>query len=297
MWQVGLEPAHKIIVTDTYIEDINKQIRNKATRGTTKRRSSCFRVHPAQGRGSTSTHSSIRGSFNGYASDADFFVNWGRTVCGIYLPCLTHTFKSRDLEKLYQQHYSHQRRNSLAITNVIDAVAKLHVLILYLALAPEPITDTLRSCLTCVFMMLSAALCLLVLTCKDSMSPQWLHYAGLASWLSQTMQVLGGLAYGLEKDPAWYILFTLFATYTLLPLPLLWAMCAGSLTSLLHLVVELIRSYDDDAVLLRKVREQPDRSLCCDVIVPSTFIETAQISSMLGSLRCRFLPKACCICA
>lgn len=260
--QVGVEPAQKIIVTDAYIQDINRQIRNKATRGTTKRRSSCFRVHPSQSRGSTSTHGSIRRSFVDYSSDADFFVNWGHTVCGIYLPCLGHTFKSRDLEKLYQQHYSQQRRNSLAITNVIDAVAKLHVLILYLVLVPEAITDTLRGCLTCVFMMLSAALCILVLSCKDSMSPQWLHCAGLASWLLQTTQVLGGLVYGLEKDPAWYVLFTLFATYTLLPLPLLWAMCAGSLTSLLHLVLELIRSYDD-AVLLRKVSEQPDKSPHC----------------------------------
>lgn len=262
-----MEPAHKIIVTDTYIEDINRQIRNKATRGATKRRSSCFRVHPVQSRGSTSTRRSMRGSFNDYRSDADFFVNWGHTVFGIYLPCLRHTFKSRDLEKLYQEHYSHQRRNSLAITNVIDAVAKLHVLVLYLALAPEAVTDTLRGCLTCVFMMLSAALCILVLTCKDSMSPQWLHYAGLASWLSQTMQVLGGLVYGLEKDPAWYVLFTLFATYTLLPLPLLWAMCAGSLTSMLLLVAELIRSYND-AVLTKMVREQPEYlPLYNDVIV------------------------------
>ncbi|XP_029705522.1 adenylate cyclase type 8 [Takifugu rubripes] len=250
--QVGVEPAQKIIVTDTYIEDINRQIRNKATRGATKRRSSCFRVHPAHSRGSTSTHGSVRGSFNDYGSDADFFVNWGHTVFGIYLPCLRHTFKSRDLEKLYQEHYSHQRRNSLAITNVIDAVAKLHVLVLYLVLAPEAVTDTLRGCLTCVFMMLSAALCVLVLTCKESMSPQWLHYAGLASWLSQTMQLLGGLVYGLEKDPAWYVLFTLFATYTLLPLPLPWAMCAGSLTSMLLLVAELIRSYND-AVLMKMV--------------------------------------------
>lgn len=252
-----MEPAQKIIVTDTYIEDINRQIRNKATRGTTKRRSSCFRVHPAHSRGSTSTHRSVRGSFNDYGSDADFFVNWGHTVFGIYLPCLRHTFKSRDLEKLYQEHYSHQRRKSLAITNVIDAVAKLHVLVLYLVLAPAAVTDTLRGCLTCAFMMLSAALCILVLTCKESMSPQWLHYAGLASWLSQTVQVLGGLVYGLEKDPAWYVLFTLFATYTLLPLPLPWAMCAGSLTSMLLLVAELIRSYND-AVLMKMVREQPE---------------------------------------
>uniref|UniRef100_H3DG36 adenylate cyclase n=1 Tax=Tetraodon nigroviridis TaxID=99883 RepID=H3DG36_TETNG len=220
-------------------------------------------------------------------SDADFFVNWGHTVCGIYLPCLRHTFKSRDLEKLYQQHYSHQRRNSLAITNVIDAVAKLHVLILYLALAPEATTDTLRGCLTCVFMMLSAVLCILVMTCKDSMSPQWLHYAGLASWLSQTTQVLGGLAYGLEKDPAWYVLFTLFATYTLLPLPLLWAMCAGSLTSLLHLVVELIRSYDD-VVLLKKVFAKG--LLCLGMNTAGLFIhyltDHAQRQVFLETRRC-----------
>ncbi|XP_035534482.1 adenylate cyclase type 8 [Morone saxatilis] len=250
--QMGVEPARKIFVTDTYMDEINKQIRNKSLRGVTKRRSSTFRVHPSQARGSTCTQNSVRGSFNDYASDADFFVHWGHTIRGVYIPTLRHTFKSRDLEKLYQQHYSHQRRNSLAITNVIDAVAKLHVLVLYLALAPEAVTDTLRGCLTGIFMMLAIALCVTVLTCKDSVSPRWLHYAGLASWLSQTTQVLGGLVYGLEKDPSWYVLFSLFATYTLLPLPLLWAMCAGSLTSVLHLLVEIVRYYND-AMLLRKV--------------------------------------------
>uniref|UniRef100_A0A669C7S9 Adenylate cyclase type 8 n=1 Tax=Oreochromis niloticus TaxID=8128 RepID=A0A669C7S9_ORENI len=153
---------------------------------------------------------------------------------GVYIPTLLHTFKSHDLEKLYQQHSSTQRRNSLAITNVIDVVAKLHMLVLYLALAPEASTDTLRGCLTGMFMVLATVLCVIVLTHKDSMSPQWLHYAGLASWLSQTTQVLGGLVYGLEKDPSWYLLFTLFATYTLLPLPLLWAICAGTLSSMLN---------------------------------------------------------------
>ncbi|XP_054475053.1 adenylate cyclase type 8 [Anoplopoma fimbria] len=248
--QVGVEPASKIFVTDTYMDEINRQIRNKATRGYTKRRSSSIRVHPSRSRGSNSTQN--RGSFNEYASDADFFVHWGHTIRGVYIPSLRHTFKSCELEKLYQQHYSHQRRNSLAITNVIDALAKLHVLVMYLALVPETVTDTLRGCLTGIFMGLAVALCIVALTCKDSISPRWLHYAGLASWLSQTAQVLGGLVYGLEKDPSWYVLFTLFATYTLLPLPLLWAMCAGSTTSVLHLLVEILRYYND-AVLLRKV--------------------------------------------
>ncbi|XP_036942190.1 adenylate cyclase type 8 isoform X3 [Acanthopagrus latus] len=244
--QVGVEPARKIFVTDTYMEEINKQIRSKGSRGVTKRRSSTFRTHPSQARGSSCTQSNL------YASDADFFVHWGRTIRGVYIPSLRHTFKSRDLEKLYEQHYSHQRRNSLAITNVIDAVAKLHVLVLYLALAPEAVTDTFRGYLTAIFMVLATALCIMVLTCKGSMSPRWLHYAGLVSWLSQTTQVLGGLVYGLEKDPSWYVLFTLFATYTLLPLPLMWAMCAGSLTSVLHLLVEVAHYYND-AMILRKV--------------------------------------------
>ncbi|XP_019729353.1 adenylate cyclase type 8 isoform X2 [Hippocampus comes] len=248
--QVGVEPARKIFVTDAYMEEINRQIRSKASRGV-KRRSSTFRVHPAHLRGSMS-HSIGGSSGNEYASDADFFVHWGRIIHGIYIPTLRHTFKSKDLEKLYQQHSSHQRRNSLAITNVIDAVAKLQILVLYLALAPEEVKEPLRGCLTCAFMVFAIALCLVVLTFKDSMSPRWLHYTGLASWLSQTTQVLGGLVYGLEKDPSWYLLFTLFATYTLLPLPLMWAMCAGSLTSALHLIVEII-CFRNDTVLLRKV--------------------------------------------
>ncbi|XP_029903305.1 adenylate cyclase type 8 [Myripristis murdjan] len=250
--QVGVEPAHKIFVTDAYIEEINRQIRNKATRGVTKRRSSAARIHPQHSRGSTSTHGSTTGPLHDYASDADFFVRWGHTVRGIYIPTLRHTFKSRDLEKLYQRHSSHQRRTSLAITNVIDAVAKLHILVLYLAIAAEAVTDTLQVCLTGFFMIVSIALCILVLICKASISPRWLRYAGLASWLSQTTQVLGGLGYGLEKDPSWYVLFTLFATYTLLPLPLLWAICAGSLTSALHIMLEIVRYYSD-TMLLRKV--------------------------------------------
>ncbi|XP_047243592.1 adenylate cyclase type 8 isoform X1 [Girardinichthys multiradiatus] len=247
--QVSVEPPCKIFVTDAYIDEINRQIRSKASRGVTKRRSSTFRVHS---RASTSTHGSISISTQDYTSDADFFVHWCNTVHSVYIPMLGHTFKSCDLEKLYQRYSSHQRTNSLALTNVIDAVAKLHMLVLYLALAPDAVTDCLRGYLTGIFMVLAIALCILVLTCKDSMSPQWLHYAGIASWLSQTTQILGGLAYGLENDPSWYILFTLFATYTLLPLPLLWAICAGFLTPILHILLDIWFHYND-ALLLNKV--------------------------------------------
>ncbi|XP_036398029.1 adenylate cyclase type 8 [Megalops cyprinoides] len=244
----GAEPGPRILVTDAYIEDINRQIRSKASRGggLHKRRSSASRVHPGRERVSTSTQKS-----SDSLSDADFFVSWGSSVCGVFLPTLHHTFKSPDLEQLYQHFSSRQRRTSLVVTNVIDIVTKLHALFVYLALSPE-LAGGARGWVAGLLIALAAALCVLVLTCRAAVSPQVLRYAGLTSWLSQTVQVLSGLAFGLERDQSWSVLFTLFATYTLLPLPLLWAICTGSLTSALHLLVETVHNYNDVA-LLRKV--------------------------------------------
>uniref|UniRef100_A0A672KU34 adenylate cyclase n=1 Tax=Sinocyclocheilus grahami TaxID=75366 RepID=A0A672KU34_SINGR len=222
--------SQNIIVTDAYIDDINRQIRNKGARGNAgmhKRRSSAVRIHPLRERNSTCTRKSTNS-----LCDADFFVSWGSTVRGIFLPVLHHKFKSHDLEHLYQQHSSGQRRASLVVTNVIDILTKLHILFIYLAMAPEMV-DSQQGWLAGLFMGLGAVLCVLVLTCKGLMSPDYLRYAGLASWLSQTVQVLGGLAFGLEKDQSWYVLFTLFTTYTLLPLPLLWSICIGFFTAAL----------------------------------------------------------------
>ncbi|XP_026084986.1 adenylate cyclase type 8-like [Carassius auratus] len=237
--------SHKIIVTDAYIDDINRQIRSKAVRGnagTHKRRSSAARVHPLRERNSTCTRKSTDS-----LSDADFFVSWGSTVRGIFLPVLHHKFKSHDLEHLYQQHSSGQRRTSLVVTNVIDILTKLHILFIYLAVAPEMV-DSQQGWLAGLFMGLGAVICVLVLTCKGLMTPDYLRYAGLASWLSQTVQALGGLAYGLENQ-SWYVLFTLFATYTLLPLPLLWSIFIGFSTAALHLLVDALRNYNDTAIV------------------------------------------------
>ncbi|XP_055027658.2 adenylate cyclase type 8 [Misgurnus anguillicaudatus] len=235
--------TRKIIVTDAYIEDINKQIRSKAARsnaGMHKRRSSAARIHPLRDRISTCTTDSL--------GDADFFVSWGLTVRGVFLPSLHHRFKSQDLERLYQQHSSGQRRSSLVVTNVIDILTKLHILIIYLAVAPEMV-DSRQGWLAGIFMALGAVLCILVLTCKGLTSPDYLRYVGMASWLSQTVQALGGLVYGLESDQSWYVLFTLFATYTLLPLPLLWSICTGFLTAALHLLVDALRNHNDAGVV------------------------------------------------
>ncbi|XP_067274124.1 adenylate cyclase type 8 isoform X3 [Pseudorasbora parva] len=284
--QFGVEPAQKIHVTDAYIEEINQQIRSKASRGMTKRRSSVARVHPSFfGDRASSSSTQTRASAD-YVSDADFFVHWGHVIHGVYVPTLRHIFKSKDLEKLYQRHSSHTKRTSLVVTNIIDVAAKLHLLLLYLGLAPHS-SDILLGWFTGFFMACATALCILVLTCKRSHSPRWLHYAGMASWLSQTAQILGGLGYGLERDQSWYVLFTLFATYTLLPLSLLWAIGAGTLTSILHLIAETIRHLSE-AGLLRKILAKALLYTCMNVagLFIHYLTDRSQRQAFLETRRC-----------
>lgn len=74
----------------------------------------------------------------------------------------------------------------------------------------------------------------------------------MVSWASQTVQVLVGVFTWTETNHSWYVFFTLFSTYTLLPLPLLWSIVAGATTSTLHLIVDISRNYSD-MIFMRKV--------------------------------------------
>ncbi|XP_076129258.1 adenylate cyclase type 8 [Alosa pseudoharengus] len=282
--EVGVEPARKMYVTDEFIDEINQQIRQKASRGgMSKRRSSVARVQPC----APHERQFSTGAQSYYASDADFFVRWGPACRGVYLPLLRHTFKSRDLEQLYQCHSSHQRRTSLVVASLIDAAAKLQLLLLYLVLAPGGGDEATRGWLTGAFMTLAAALCVVMLACKEADSPRWLHYAGLLCWLSQTTQVLGGLVYGLEGDSSWYVMFVLFATYTMLPLPLIWAICAGTLTSTLHLASEAAHQHNHTQAL-RKLLAKGLLYVCMNTagLFIHYLTDRAQRQAFLETRRC-----------
>ncbi|XP_069377112.1 adenylate cyclase type 8-like isoform X2 [Paralichthys olivaceus] len=244
----GLERSrHRITVTDAYIADINRQIRNKASRGALwhKRRSSAARVHPGTLRVSAGTQSK-----HNPLSDADFFVSWGSSVRGVFIPALQHTFKSEDLEQLYQQFSSSQRRTSLVVTNVIDIITRL-----LLSLLTWPLGWSGVACnwLVGLSVILWAGICALAVIRREVMtSPQWLRYLSVVSWLSQTLQVLLGVFSWAESDHSWYVVFTLFSTYTLLPLPFLWSIIAGATTSTLHLLVDFC-CHHGDHTFIRKV--------------------------------------------
>uniref|UniRef100_A0A8C9K906 Adenylate cyclase type 8 n=1 Tax=Panthera tigris altaica TaxID=74533 RepID=A0A8C9K906_PANTA len=172
-------------------------------------------------------------------SNSDFFLNGGYSYRGVIFPTLRNSFKSRDLERLYQRYFLGQRRKSEVVMNVLDVLTKLTLLVLHLSLASAPM-DPLKGILLGFFTGIEVVICALVVVRKDTTSHTYLQYSGVVTWVAMTTQILAaGLGYGLLGDGIGYVLFTLFATYSMLPLPLTWAILAGLGTSLLQVVVQV----------------------------------------------------------
>lgn len=175
-------------------------------------------------------------------SNSDFFLNWGYTYRGVIFPTLRNAFKSRDLERLYQRYFLGQRRKSVVVMNILDVVTKLTLLVLHLTLASSPM-DLIKGTLLGFFTGIEVVICALVVVRKDTTSHSYLQYSGVVTWVAMATQILAaGLGYGLLGDGVGYVLFTLFATYSMLPLPLTWAILAGLFTSALHILVQLLIS-------------------------------------------------------
>ncbi|KAG2457999.1 ADCY8 cyclase, partial [Polypterus senegalus] len=173
-------------------------------------------------------------------SNSDFFLNWGYTYRGVIFPTLRNSFKSRDLERLYQRYFLGQRRKSVVVMNILDVLTKLTLLVLHLTLASTPM-DPIKGILLGFFTGIEVVICALVVVRKDTTSHSYLQYSGVVTWVAMATQILAArLGYGLLGDGIGYVLFTLFATYSMLPLPLTWAILAGLVTSVLHIVVQLL---------------------------------------------------------
>ncbi|EGW15317.1 Adenylate cyclase type 8 [Cricetulus griseus] len=173
-------------------------------------------------------------------SNSDFFLNGGYSYRGVIFPTLRNSFKSRDLERLYQRYFLGQRRKSEVVMNVLDVLTKLTLLVLHLSLASAPM-DPLKGILLGFFTGIEVVVCALVVVRKETTSHTYLQYSGVVTWVAMTTQILAaGLGYGLLGDGIGYVLFTLFATYSMLPLPLTWAILAGLSTSLLQVTLQVL---------------------------------------------------------
>ncbi|XP_028591976.2 adenylate cyclase type 8 isoform X2 [Podarcis muralis] len=173
-------------------------------------------------------------------SNSDFFLNWGYTYRGVIFPTLRNSFKSRDLERLYQRYFLGQRRKSEVVVNILDVLTKLTLLLLHLTLASAPM-DPIKGILLGFFTGIEVVICALVVVRKDTTSYTYLQYSGVVTWVAMATQILAaGLGCGLLGDGIGYVLFTLFATYSMLPLPLTWAILAGLVTSVLQLGMQMV---------------------------------------------------------
>ncbi|KAM8849226.1 adenylate cyclase type 8 isoform 1-T1 [Spinachia spinachia] len=220
-------------------------------------------------------------------SDSDFFLNRGHTYRGVIFPTLRNAFKSRDLERLYQRYFLGQRRKSVVVMNLLDVVTKITLLVLHLTLASspmDPVKGTLLGFFTCV----EVVICALVVVRKDTTSHSYLQYSGVVTWVAMATQILAaGLGYGLLGDGVGYVLFTLFATYSMLPLPLTWAILAGLFTSGLHILVQMLISQNTQ-LFTNQVAAQAVLFMCMNTagIFISYLSDRAQRQAFLETRRC-----------
>uniref|UniRef100_A0A3Q2PD14 Adenylate cyclase type 8 n=1 Tax=Fundulus heteroclitus TaxID=8078 RepID=A0A3Q2PD14_FUNHE len=220
-------------------------------------------------------------------SNSDFFLNWGYTYRGVIFPTLRNAFKSRDLERLYQRYFLGQRRKSVVVMNILDVVTKLTLLVLHLTLASTPM-DPIKGMLLGFFTGIEVVICALVVVRKDTTSHSYLQYSGVVTWVAMATQILAaGLGYGLLGDGVGYVLFTLFATYSMLPLPLTWAILAGLFTSGLHILVQLLIS-EKAQLFTNQVAAQAVLFMCMNTagIFISYLSDRAQRQAFLETRRC-----------
>ncbi|XP_058483122.1 adenylate cyclase type 8 isoform X2 [Solea solea] len=220
-------------------------------------------------------------------SNSDFFLNWGYTYRGVIFPTLRNAFKSRDLERLYQRYFLGQRRKSVVVMNILDVVTKLTLLVLHLTLASSPM-DPIKGTLLGFFTGIEVVICALVVVRKDTTSHGYLQYSGVVTWVAMATQILAaGLGYGLLGDGVGYVLFTLFATYSMLPLPLTWAILAGLFTAGLHLLVKLLISHNAP-LSTNQVAAQSVLFMCMNTagIFISYLSDRAQRQAFLETRRC-----------
>ncbi|XP_041063780.1 adenylate cyclase type 8-like [Carcharodon carcharias] len=240
-------PKRRLSIKNEYIQDINQQILAKLV---------------GQDRGSV--FPTLMSTIVPGERMSEIFVSTGYTWRGVLLPTINQIFKSHELEKLYQRYFARQRRISLMMMNIIDCFTKFNIMMVFFFATPELI-QPIMSGVTGLFILLSCMLCFLVQAGKDAISHNYLQYIGLATWLYQSVQVLMDLGLGLESNETWFILFIVFGTYTMLPIPLLWCILAGTISSVVHLLIEGFR-YARGEILLHQVYVKVLLLTCMNIV-------------------------------
>ncbi|XP_019632718.1 PREDICTED: adenylate cyclase type 8-like [Branchiostoma belcheri] len=230
-----VSPSKKISVSGEYIQEINKKISTCTTSFP------ATKVHPDV-ESSEGGNEGRAGEKDGVANPPNFFNHVGYIYRGVIIPTLNNAFNSEELETLYQHYFLRQRQKSLIFLNFIDIVNFIVTFLFYAVFIKDRFTLA-KQILFPIFVLCEIIVCALV-KWRKGFARGYMRYAGLFTWLMLTLEAVllqvdtGGSRPPTFQDGLWQGLFTVLVTYTMVPFPLGWAIPAGGMTSLLHLVCQ-----------------------------------------------------------
>ncbi|XP_067013810.2 adenylyl cyclase 78C [Anabrus simplex] len=163
---------------------------------------------------------------------------------GIYCPSLTNSFRESHLELAYQRYSHRQRQKSLIIVNVVDMLLKAVLACVWVwGVKKEQSPPALPEDVAWTTCSMAANIVVCALGWWRCFANNYLQWAAICTWLLLNAQGFGGGGVGFS-DPeylVWYVLFIVFVTYAMLPLPLRWCMILGCTTATVHIVISSVK--------------------------------------------------------
>ncbi|KAE8750751.1 hypothetical protein FOCC_FOCC002461, partial [Frankliniella occidentalis] len=168
----------------------------------------------------------------------DALLRRGVVYRGVLCPSLSSSFLDSHLEISYQKYSYRQRQKALIAVNLVDLALKVVLAVLwswglYCNAMPTPRAQELLWSLTGgAFNVLAS-----VLGWWRCFANNYLHWAAIGTWMLVNVQGFFGQGLGFyqKDDLVWYVLFIVFVTYAMLPLPLRWCVMAAVATAVFHL--------------------------------------------------------------
>ncbi|XP_066141819.1 adenylate cyclase type 8 [Euwallacea fornicatus] len=166
---------------------------------------------------------------------------------GIYWPSLTNSFHCKHLELAYLKYSHRQRQKALIIVNIVDLLLKVALIIVWVARPTGVNLDDDNTTIGIVWsvccMSINIAVC--VLGWWRCFANNYLHWAAACTWLLLTIQSIlsDGIGFGLKEGLVWYVLFIVFVSYAMLPLPLRWCIIAGCISALSHVILVIVKVF------------------------------------------------------
>lgn len=218
---------------------------------------------------------------------------------GFTFPRLTNSFRDDRLELAYQRYSHRQRRRALVNVNLIDVFLKVALLAAFFAAggADDPELTLCALLRYLPWVLVNVLLCLL--TCWRFFANNYLHWGAALIWIALNAQGNGnwGVTWGelrfepggdVAGDTVWHVMFTVFVTYAMLPLPLKWCIVCGVLASVVNLVVSCIYRADlDEPVFERMILTNSCLYLCINFVSMYTkyLTDRAQRNAFLETRR------------